>query len=140
MVISKVPLLLDRDHSILQFNERVLAWAEDESVPLLERLRFLCIVSSNLDEFFEVRMEQHHAASKQSGRPDSPAVQHFQALSKAAHALVAKQYKVFNDQIMPALDEEGIHVLSHGERNTQQRRWVKDYFERAVKPLLVPVG
>jgi len=140
MVISKVPLLLDRDHSILQFNERVLAWAEDESVPLLERLRFLCIVSSNLDEFFEVRMEQHHAASKQSGRQDSPAVQHFQALSKAAHALVAKQYKVFNDQIMPALDEEGIHVLSHGERNTQQRRWVKDYFERAVKPLLVPVG
>ena len=132
--------LLDRDHSILKFNERVLAWAEDESVPLLERLRFLCIVSSNLDEFFEVRMEQHHAASQQSGRPDSPAAQHFQALSKAAHALVAKQYQVFNDQIMPALDGEGIHVLSHGERNTQQRRWVKDYFERAVKPLLVPVG
>ncbi len=132
--------LLDRDHSILQFNERVLAWAEDESVPMLERLRFLCIVSSNLDEFFEVRMEQHHAASQQSGRPDSPAAQHFQALSKAAHALVAKQYQVFNDQIMPALDGQGIHVLSHGERNTQQRRWVKDYFERAVKPLLVPVG
>lgn len=132
--------LLDRDHSILQFNERVLAWAEDESVPLLERLRFLCIVSSNLDEFFEVRMEQHHSASQQSGRLDSPATQHFQALSKAAHALVAKQYKVFNDHIMPALDRQGIHVLSHGERNAQQRRWVKDYFERAVKPLLVPVG
>ena len=132
--------LLDRDHSILQFNERVLAWSEDESVPLLERLRFLCIVSSNLDEFFEVRMEQHHAASKQSGRHDSLATQHFQALSKAAHALVAKQYKVFNDHIMPALDGQGIHVLSHGERNTHQRRWVKDYFERAVKPLLVPVG
>jgi len=94
--------LLDRDHSILQFNGRVLSWAEDERVPLLERLRFLCIVSSNLDEFFEVRMEQHHATSQQSGRPDSPAVQHFQALSKAAHALVAKQYKVFNDQIVPA--------------------------------------
>ena len=133
--------LLDRDHSILQFNERVLAWAEDESVPLLERLRFLCIVSSNLDEFFEVRMEQHHAASKQSGQGDSsPAMQHFQALSRAAHALVAKQYKVFNDHIMLALDRQGIHVLSHGERNTHQRRWVKDYFERAVKPLLVPVG
>jgi len=132
--------LLDRDHSILQFNERVLSWAEDESVPLLERLRFLCIVSSNLDEFFEVRMEQHHAASQQSGRQDSPAAKHFQALSKAAQNLVAKQYKAFNDQIMPALDGQGIHVLSHGERNTQQRRWVKDYFTRAVKPLLVPVG
>jgi polyphosphate kinase len=132
--------LLDRDHSILQFNERVLAWAQDESVPLLERLRFLCIVSSNLDEFFEVRMEQHHAASKQSGRPDSVAALHFQGLSKAGHELVAKQYKVFNEHIMPALDEQGIHVLSHGERNAQQRRWVKDYFERAVKPLLVPVG
>lgn len=132
--------LLDRDHSILQFNERVLAWAEDESVPLLERLRFLCIVSSNLDEFFEVRMEQHHAASQQSGRPDSLAAKHFQALSKAAHVLVIKQYKVFNDQIMLDLGREGIHVLSHSERNVHQRRWVKDYFERAVKPLLVPVG
>lgn len=132
--------LLDRDHSILQFNERVLAWAEDNSVPLLERLRYLCIVSSNLDEFFEVRMEQHHAASQQSGRQDSPAVQYFQALSKATQALVAKQYMAFNDQIMPALGGQGIHVLSHGERNTHQRRWVKDYFTRAVKPLLVPVG
>ncbi len=132
--------LLDRDHSILQFNERVLAWSEVEGVPLLERLRFLCIVSSNLDEFFEVRMEQHYAASQQSGRPDSPATQHFQTLSKAAHSLVARQYKVFNDQIMPALDGQGIRVLSHGERNSLQRRWVKDYFERAVKPLLVPVG
>ncbi len=140
MVISKVPLLLDRDHSILQFNERVLAWAEDESVPLLERLRFLCIVSSNLDEFFEVRMEQHHAASQQSGRPDSPAATHFQELSKAAHALVAKQYKVFNEHIMQSLHRQGIRVLSHSERNTAQRRWVKEYFERAVRPLLVPVG
>jgi polyphosphate kinase len=133
-------LLLDRDHSILQFNERVLAWAEDKHVPLLERLRFLCIVSSNLDEFFEVRMGQHHAASKQSGQEDSLATKHFQALSKVAHVLVAKQYKVFNAQIMPALQSQGVHVVSHGERNTQQRRWVKEYFERAVKPLLVPVG
>jgi polyphosphate kinase len=133
--------LLDRDHSILQFNERVLHWARADDVPALERLRFLCIVSSNLDEFFEVRMEQHHAMNKNAPAKDgSHTKPQFDALSTAAHALVAQQYKLFNEHIMPALQKENIRVLSHGERNTYQRRWVKSYFEREVRPLLVPVG
>jgi polyphosphate kinase len=132
--------LLDRDRSILQFNERVLAWAEDRRVPLLERLRFLCIVSSNLDEFFEVRMEQHHAAAKLESAHSNGASALMSTLSKAAHALVARQYAVFNEQIIPELDHQNIRVLSHGQRNAHQRRWVKAYFERAVRPLLVPVA
>jgi polyphosphate kinase len=132
--------LLDRDRSILQFNERVLAWAEDKHVPLLERLRFLCIVSSNLDEFFEVRMEQHHAAAKLESAHSNGASALMSTLSKAAHALVARQYAAFNAQIIPELDHQNIRVLSHGQRNAHQRRWVKTYFERAVRPLLVPVA
>ncbi|MDI9334886.1 MAG: polyphosphate kinase 1 [Cytophagales bacterium] len=133
--------LLDRDQSILQFNERVLQWARADDVPLLERLRFLCIVSSNLDEFFEVRMEQHHAVAKQLVTMQAgESKQHCDALSISLHRVVEKQYKLFNEQLIPALDKQGIHVLSHGDRNAAQRRWVKNYFEREVRPLLIPVG
>ncbi len=132
--------LLDRDHSILAFNERVFDWARRDDVPLLERLRYLCIVSSNLDEFFEVRAAAHLEAA--SGRategPYTP--ESFRALSTAAHDLVARQYALFNDVLMPAFAKEGIQVLSHSERDAAQRRWVHQYFEREVRPLLVPTG
>lgn len=131
---------LDRDHSILAFNERVLDWAKRPDVPLLERLRFLCIVSSNLDEFFEVRTAPHLTAA-QAGEQKAPySVQSFKALSAAAHDMVARQYSLYNDDLLPAFERQGIRVVSHGERNPAQRRWVKEYFEREVRPLLIPVG
>jgi polyphosphate kinase len=132
--------LLDRDHSILAFNERVLDWAIRPDVPLLERLRYLCIVSSNLDEFFEVRTEPHLSASQR--REDRGPYTHesFKRLSVAAHTLVAKQYALYNDVLTPALAKQGIRIVSHGDRNAEQRRWVKQYFEREVRPLLIPVG
>jgi polyphosphate kinase len=131
---------LDRDHSILAFNERVLDWAKRPDVPLLERLRFLCIVSSNLDEFFEVRTAPHLTAA-QAGEQKAPySVQSFKALSSAAHDMVARQYSLYNDDLLPAFERQGIRVVSHGERNAAQRRWVKEYFEREVRPLLIPVG
>src|SRR3954467_5178721 len=83
---------LDRDHSILAFNERVLDWAHRPDVPLLERLRYLCIVSSNLDEFFEVRAAPHLVAYKAGDIKGETTVQSFEALSRAAHDLVARQY------------------------------------------------
>ena len=137
--MSSLPLL-DRDHSILAFNERVLSWAGRSDVPLLERLRYLCIVSSNLDEFFEVRAEPHLAAQKEAGfgGPFSP--RSFELLSDAAQRLVERQYAVYNDQLMPAFAKVHIRVISHGERNLEQRRWVRQYFEREVRPLLIPVG
>ncbi|MDP2065570.1 MAG: polyphosphate kinase 1 [Burkholderiaceae bacterium] len=132
--------LLDRDHSILAFNERVLDWAYRANVPLLERLKFLCIVSSNLDEFFEVRAEPHTSAMQAGERKGLYTVDSFGALAAAAHDLVARQYALYNDDLMPAFEKQGIKIVAHGERNAAQRHWVDEYFQREVRPLLTPVG
>lgn len=131
---------LDRDHSILAFNERVLDWARREQVPLLERLRYLCIVSSNLDEFFEVRMAPHLAAFNANEPRGAQTVDGYVRLSAQLHELVAQQYAIYNDELLPLLQKQGIELVSHGERDAAQRRWVKAYFEREVQPLLMPVG
>lgn len=138
--VSAGVTLLDRDQSILAFNTRVFDWACRKDVPLLERLRYLCIVSSNLDEFFEVRAEPHLVACQRKDEKGLFSVSSFERVAEAAHALVARQYAVYNDDLMPALEAQGIKIVSHGERNVAQRRWVKQYFEREVKPLLLPVG
>ena len=131
---------LDRDHSILAFNERVLDWALRADVPLLERLRYLCIVSSNLDEFFEVRAAPHLQAMQRGDRKGLYTVQTFEALAAAAHQLVERQYTLYNDELTPAFARQGIAIVSHGDRTAAQKRWVHDYFERQVRPLLIPVG
>jgi polyphosphate kinase len=136
---ASIPLL-DRDHAILAFNARVLDWASRKEVPLLERLRFLCIVSSNLDEFFEVRAEPHLTALQRNDHKGLYTVQTFERLAAAAHALVEHQYTVFNDELTPAFKQAGIEIVSHGDRNAAQRRWVKEYFAQEVQPLLIPVG
>jgi len=137
--VGAVPFL-DRDHSILSFNERVLDWARRADVPLLERLRYLCIVSSNLDEFFEVRAAPHLTAMQAGDRKGLYTVQSFEALSAAAHKLVDQQYALFNEELTPAFAAQQIAIVSHGDRNPAQRRWVDEYFEREVRPLLIPVG
>jgi polyphosphate kinase len=130
--------LLNRERAILQFNRRVLAQARRADVPLLERLRYITIVSSNLDEFFEVRVADIIEATRQpaSGvtRKDLASV------AQAAHELIDEQYALFNDGVMPALQRQGIVVLNHAERNAQQRQWVERFFETQVRPLLVPVS
>jgi polyphosphate kinase len=131
---------LDRDHSILAFNERVLDWAHRADVPLLERLRYLCIVSSNLDEFFEVRTAPHLTALQAGDRKGEYSVQSFEALAQATHKLVDRQYALYNDELMPAFAKEGIEIVSHGDRSATQKAWVHEYFEREVRPLLIPVG
>jgi polyphosphate kinase len=138
-VAEAIPFL-DRDHSILAFNERVLDWAHRADVPLLERLRYLCIVSSNLDEFFEVRAALHLGAF-QAGDPKGEFTVHtFESVARAAHALVAKQYALYNEELMPAFAKQGIEIVAHGERTGAQRAWVQEYFESEVRPLLIPVG
>lgn len=134
------PDLLDRDHSLVAFNERVLSWAAREDVPVLERLRYLCIVSSNLDEFFEVRSEPHLTAKRNGDAQGSYTEKSFDRLAQSLHDLVERQYGLYNDAILPALSYRGIKIVSHGERNADQRLWVKQYFEREVRPLLIPVG
>ncbi|MEO8299194.1 MAG: polyphosphate kinase 1 [Burkholderiales bacterium] len=130
--------LLSRERSILEFNLRVLAQAEREDVPLLERLRYICIVSSNLDEFFEVRFADALEAARQpgSGITDGDVLE----VANDAHVLIAEQYRLFNDRVMPALAQTGIVILNHDDRNAEQRRWVAQFFYREVQPLLVPVG
>ena len=132
--------LLDRDGSILAFNERVLDWAKRPEVPLLERLRYLCIVSSNLDEFFEVRADLHMAAYRSQDTKGAYNTKTFEAIYESARNLVNEQYSLYNDVLLPSLRKQNIQILSHGERNAAQRKWVHDYFKREVKPLLVPVG
>ena len=133
-LLARYPLL-DRDASILDFNHRVLHWSERADVPLLERLRYLCIVSSNLDEFFEVRAESHLAAWR-AGTDASG----MRRLMAAAHALVERQYGIYNDVLLPALAAERMRIVSHVDRTAAQRRWVREHFQREVKPLLVPVA
>ena len=132
--------LLDRDHSILAFNERVLDWAAREDVPLLERLRYLCIVSSNLDEWFEVRCAPHVTAAKAGDVKGVYCVASFRSLMEKAHELVARQYTLYNKSLIPAFAEKSIRVVSHGDRNSAQQKWVREYFLREVHPLLMPVG
>ena len=99
------PHLLDRDHSLMAFNERVFSWATRTDVPVLERLRYLCIVSSNLDEFFEVRAAPHLTAKRADDRQGSYSVRSFERLSVALHALVARQYALYNESLLPALEQ-----------------------------------
>ncbi|MDZ4210213.1 MAG: polyphosphate kinase 1, partial [Methylotenera sp.] len=141
MRLTYPPLkVLNRDISILAFNQRVLSLAQNPDYPLLERLRFVCIVSSNLDEFFEVRAAPHVDAMRDEQQQSEINVHSYQAISDVAHALVNKQYQIFNTELMPALANHGVHLVSHGDRTAEQRRWVAKYFESEVRPLLVPVA
>jgi len=139
MTSSRVPVaLLNREQAILEFNRRVLAQAERQDVPLLERLRYICIVSSNLDEFFEVRFADMLDAARD---PESlVSNRDVERVGRAAHALIDQQYAIFNERVMPVLREQRIVVLNHADRNEAQRQWVARFFEREVRPLLVPVG
>src|SRR5476649_477177 len=130
--------LLNRERSTLEFNRRVLAQALRPDVPLLERLRYVTIVSSNLDEFFEVRFAGALEAARAPGAGE--AWRELVGISGEAHALIDQQYAVFNEQVMPSLALHGIRVVNHAERTESQRAWVERFFEREVRPLLVPVG
>ncbi|HEX7637696.1 MAG TPA: polyphosphate kinase 1 [Burkholderiaceae bacterium] len=130
--------LLNRERSIIEFNRRVLAQALRPDVPLLERLRYVTIVSSNLDEFFEVRFAGALEAARAPGNGD--AWRDLVGIADEAHALIDEQYAVFNEQVMPALAVHGIRIVNHAERSESQREWVARFFEREVRPLLLPVG
>ena len=136
--VFEMPALLNRERAIFEFNRRVLAQARRADVPLLERLRYICIVSSNMDEFFEVRFADYLEAARRSGSGVSG--RDLESVAADAHALIDDQYRAFNDDVMPLLAQQGLHILNHEQRDEAQRRWVASFFEREVRPLLVPVG
>ncbi len=142
--LKQPELYINRELSLLAFNRRVLEQAKDESTPLLERLRFLCISSSNLDEFFEIRvaglMQQAAMSSVQAGPDNILPHELLGQISAQVHELVDEQYRVLNDILLPALEKENIRFVKRQEWNENQAAWVKDYFEHALLPILSPIG
>ncbi len=136
-------LYLNRELGQLEFNRRVLALAEDRGIPALERLRFLCIVDSNLDEFFEIRvagLKEEIAAHAPPGPDGIPLGQLFREVTRKAQELVARQYQVLNEDVLPRLAAEGIRFLRRNQWNSAQKEWVKGYFFRELMPVLTPIG
>lgn len=140
----KPEYFLNRELSLLAFNRRVLAQAQDERVPLLEQLKFLCILSSNLDEFFEVRVagikEQLRYQANQLSADGIPARKLIGLISQQAHQMVDEQYQILNNQVLPKLAEQGILFLRRASWNEQQKDWIKQYFFRELMPILTPIG
>lgn len=136
-------LYLNRELSQLEFNFRVLAQAQDPSVPLLERLRFLCISCTNLDEFFEIRVAAvRHAVeyglpAAADGRAPATALRE---IHKRASDLVAGQYECWNRDLRPALAEAGIRIIGRADWTARHKRWLRAYFHNEIMPVLSPVG
>lgn len=136
---------LNRELSLINFNERVLASAEDPSVPLLERLRYLCIVSSNLDEIFEIRLSGLKAKIR-NGLGDLPDADGYTPvwtviqLQPRVQALVRRQYQLLNQQILPSLAREGVVIHTTHHFSPDQRVWAREYFLREAMPVLTPIG
>ena len=136
-------LYANRELSQLDFNFRVLAQAQDPSVPLLERLRFLCISCTNLDEFFEIRAAtvRHALDFDLPLAPDAlPPQVVLKRIHERAAELVAGQYKCWNEVLRPALAEAGVRVLARDNWNARQARWLRKYFREEILPVLSPLG
>ncbi|WP_269790315.1 polyphosphate kinase 1 [Stenotrophomonas sp. Iso1] len=136
-------LYINRELSQLDFNFRVLAQAMDEQVPLLERLRFLCISCTNLDEFFEIRAAAVRHA-QEFGLPPAPDGMSPQAILNAIHdraaELVDQQYSCWNEVLRPALADAGVGILAQRSWTPRQRRWLRAYFRNDIMPVLSPLG
>ncbi len=135
---------INREVSLLAFHRRVLEQAKDPGTPLLERLRFLTISTTNLDEFFEVRvakLKQQIQLGLPKPGPDGLSPQEtLQVVSREAQELVTEQYRVTNEILLPALEQEGVVVLRRGRWTEEQRRWIQTYFRDNVLPVLTPMG
>jgi polyphosphate kinase len=137
-------LYINREISWLQFNDRVLAMAADPEVPLLERLKYLAIYSSNLDEFFMVRVsglrEQVEAGIVHRGSDGWTPSETLEAIAKHVGPAAEQQVRVFLDQICPAMAEAGIRIADMAELNRQELDFLRDYFQREVFPVLTPLA
>ena len=137
-------LYLNPQLSQLAFNFRVLAQAQDPKVPLLERLRFLCICISNLDEFFEVQVAilRHHVAfgDARAGADGIAPADLLARIRQRALELVGQQYALWNDVLRPELEREGIRFVASDAWTTKQQRWLQGYFQNEVLPVLSPLG
>jgi len=142
-VLRDPALYLNRELGQLDFNFRVLAQARDLSVPVLERLRFLCISCTNLDEFFEIRAAMVRHAQALGLPPQSDGIapaQLMDLIHQRAAELVEAQYRCWNTELRPALAEAGVDILPRRTWNPRQRRWLRAWFRKNVVPVLSPLG
>jgi polyphosphate kinase len=135
---------INRESSLLEFNRRVLAQASNENIPLLERLKYLCISSSNMDEFFEVRLasllelaDDPSAVTKPDGQKPEDVVH---CLHNRAHEIVEEQYHTLNNVLIPELDKENIRFIRRNYWSEHQREWIRNYFSESLQPVLSAVG
>jgi polyphosphate kinase len=137
-------LYINRELSILEFNRRVLEQSKDDTLPLLERLKFLCIFSSNMDEFFEIRVaglkQQVAYGSMQRGPDNLTPADQLKRISETTHKLVLEQYAILNGILLSKLAEQGIRFLKRAEWHAKQASWIKRYFNRELLPVLSPIG
>ncbi len=142
--LSNSELYINRELSFLEFHRRVLAQAHDETLPLLERLRFLCISSSVLDEFFEIRvagLKQQEAYGAVQRGPDNMApAEQLRHIARVVRSVIDEQYGVLNDVLIPKLDIQGIRFINVEDWNDKQAQWIKRYFDRELAPIMSPVG
>ena len=142
--LASPDLYINRELSLLEFNRRVLEQAKSDDVPVLERLRFLCISGSNLDEFYEIRVaglkQQEVLGATQRGPDNLSPTEQLHRISRQAHELVDEQYRVLNDVLFPLLHAEGIRFLRRSQWNVNQEQWLADYFHRELEPILTPIG
>ncbi|TQV88855.1 polyphosphate kinase 1 [Aliikangiella coralliicola] len=149
---EKIPLkvevdkshFINRELSQLLFNARVLEQSLDKRHPLLERLKFLLIFSSNLDEFFEVRVAKLKLQVRYGREvfgPDGLSPKStLKRLAERCHIYISKQYQVLNDILLPELAKENIHFLKREEWNKSQREWIQSYFDKEVAPIISPIA
>lgn len=137
-------LYIHRELSQLQFNIRVLEQALDESYPLLERLKFLLIFSSNLDEFFEIRVaglkKQINFAREQAGADGLQPHQALARISELVHFEVERQYAILNDVLLPELEKHQIRFIRRRYWTTKLKTWVRRYFRDEIAPIITPIG
>jgi polyphosphate kinase len=134
---------INRETSLLEFNKRVLAQAQDPDLPLLERLRFLCISCTNLDEFFEIRVaalkQRMEIGAPAQGPEKIPAQVVFNAVCEKVAELIGQQYQLLNDVMFPELTKAGVRFVQSEHWNDEQQAWLSEYFDEQVVPVLTPL-
>src|SRR5881275_1678691 len=135
---------INRELSWLEFNRRVLEEAQDPTQPLIERVKFLTIFSSNLDEFFEIRVagikQQIQSETSDVGPDGLSATETFNSIQRLVHELVATQYDFWKKELMPALAKNGIRLHDVAQLTGKRAAWAKSYFQEEVFPMLTPLA
>src|SRR5256714_2121706 len=135
---------INRELSWLEFNRRVLEEAQDPTQPLIERVKFLCIFSSNLDEFFEIRVagikQQIESETSDVAADGLSPTETFNQIQRLAHELVATEYELFNEELLPELNKNGIQIRNVSELSARRAAWARKYFQEEVFPMLTPLA